>query len=230
MLIDLPIPGLVAEGGEHKFRLLKGAIAIAPRGPHTGVAESDYVGISTARQVGEKSWVLIDLPIPGLVAEGGEHKFRLLKGAVAIAQRGPYTGVAESDYVRTAIACQIDNKPRMHVDPPSPGLVAQTGDDDVRLLKAAVAVAECSPHSAISETDDVIMAARGQAGEEPGVFLDAPSQRDGDIDDAPASQGTGDIELVRRRLRPRQLFKVLAAVTGGPEVRVGACIQRLSVG
>ena len=55
VLVDAPAAGLEAEVGEHELRRLEGAVAVAQRRPHAGVAEADDVGPAVAGDVGQEA-------------------------------------------------------------------------------------------------------------------------------------------------------------------------------
>ncbi|HYS46601.1 MAG TPA: hypothetical protein VEM35_09190, partial [Rhizomicrobium sp.] len=99
---------------------------------------------------------------------------RLLKSALAIADRGPYAGVAEADDICMAIARQIDGEPRVPTDPPSL-LIPKVGEDEIRVLEGAVAIAARCPHAGVAEADDVGISAARQIGEKSRVLVDPPS-------------------------------------------------------
>ena len=92
-------------------------MAVAHRSPNACIAAADDIGATSARQVADKSWVLINPPSL-LHTEIREDVFRLAESAVASTQSSPHAGIAAADKIRNAVAVQIDNEPRMFVDPP----------------------------------------------------------------------------------------------------------------
>ena len=181
---------------EHRIRkgLAERAVAIAQRDPHTVLTKADDVGKSAVCQVRKKSRVTVDAPVlrVAIVRDGD---LRPLKRAVAVADRRPHILVAEADDVGPAIAVEIDDEARVPIDPPASRLVPEVGDHDLRILKTAVAVAERGPHAAVAEADDVGKAASGQRREESWMFVDAPSERGGNVENAPSAKRAGHIEL-----------------------------------
>ena len=126
---------------------------------------------------------------PSLVkTEVGDDEQRVLKCTIAVADGRPDASIAESDDVSQSVTVKVDDESWVLVNLPRPRQVAEIGNDHPRSLKAAVAIAERRPHSAIAETDDIGKTAVRQLGEKPRVFLDAPSQLDRDIHCAPATQ------------------------------------------
>src|SRR5262250_981462 len=62
----------------------------------------------------------------------------------------------------------------MLLDTPCAGLISEAGEDQVRFLEGAVAVAKRGPHPVISEGDNVCTAIAGEVGEEARMLLDTP--------------------------------------------------------
>src|SRR5262249_60444376 len=91
--------------------------------PYTPLFRSpDDVRAPVAGDVREKSRVLVDAPATRLLPEVREHHLRRLKGAVAIAARGPHAGVAEADDVGTTVARDIGEKTRIALRPKATGI------------------------------------------------------------------------------------------------------------
>ena len=65
MPIDVPAAALEAEVGEDELHRLEGAVAVAERDIHAGVAEADDVRATVAGEIGDESWVLVDPPSAG---------------------------------------------------------------------------------------------------------------------------------------------------------------------
>ncbi len=96
-----------------------------------------------------------------------------MERAVAVAEGGPHTVVAEADDVGTAVTGEIGEEPGVLVDPPR-GVDPEVGNHELWWLERAVAVAEGGPHTVVAEADDVNAAVPGEIGEEPGMLVDPP--------------------------------------------------------
>ncbi len=101
MCRDLPSL-LHAEGGKNILRGLKSAVAQAQGSPHPVVAKSHNVGMAAVGQRCQTPGMQINPPSSGLVAKGRQHNVGIRKGAVALAESGPHSAIAESDDVRMA--------------------------------------------------------------------------------------------------------------------------------
>src|ERR1700751_4339239 len=209
--------------------LAERAIAIAQSDPNAVFAESDNVGESAVGQVDKKSRVTADAPIL-VVAVVSDCDFRPLKSSVPVANGRPHIFVAESNDVGETISVEVNNEARMLINPPASRLVTEVGDHDLRVLKTAVTIAESGPNPAVSEADDAGKAASGQRGKESWMLVNPPSQRCGNVKDAPAAERARNIELARIRLGPGKLLPIVAAIIRLPHVRVGTGVQGLSVG
>src|ERR1700687_173220 len=91
-------------------------------------------------------------------------------------------------------------------------LVTEVGEHDLRSPKAAVPIAESRPNAAVSEGDDVGKAASRQRGKSPWMLVHPPSQRCGNVKDAPAAERPRNVELAGIRLRPGELLPIVAAI------------------
>ena len=155
---------------------LERAVAVAEGGPHTVVAEADDVGAAVPGEIGEVPGVLVDPPPRADPTEvAGELWW--LERAVAVAEGGPHTVVAEADDVGTAVTGEIGEEPGMLVDPPR-GVDPEVGNHELWWLERAVAVAEGGPHTVVAEADDVNAVVTGEIGEEPGMLVDPPPGTD----------------------------------------------------
>ena len=218
MLLDPPAL-VVAVVIVNRARGLKSADAVPDRRPHKIGAEADDVGEAVAVDVEHEPRVPVDQPAL-VVAEIVQRKSRGLKGSVAVSDRRPNAVVAEADHVGEAVLVQIREKPWVLVDLPASGVEAEIGVHDDRILERAFAVPERRPHAAGAEGDDVGKAAGCQRPEKAGMLVHPPSERDGEVYDAPAAHCPGDGELAGIGLGPGQLRPVRAAVARRPDVGI----------
>ena len=146
----------------------------------TQVAEPDDVRPIISGHVGKKAGVAIHAPATRDVAEIGKTKPRIRspEGAIAVAERGVNSGVAEAHDVGAFVTVYISKEPWMPVDPPPSSDVAEVGEDELWRLERAVAVAQRGPDPGVAEAYDVGPAVSGQIGKEPWVPVDPPPSSD----------------------------------------------------
>ena len=140
VLVDPPAAGVVAEVGDTSCGALKVPSAVGARDLDAGVAEADDVGAAVAGDVGQEARVLVDAPAAGVVAEVGDDQLRRVEGAVGVGARDLDAGVAEADDVGAAVAGDVGQEPRMLLDPPAAGVVAEVVDDELDGAEGAVGV------------------------------------------------------------------------------------------
>jgi hypothetical protein len=109
MLVDTPPSGVISEVRHHHLWRLKSAFAVVARDPHSGVSEAHDVGTAIA-EVGEEAWMPVNTPAPGVISEVLDHHLWRLKGAVAVVEGDPHSGVSEAHNVGTAIAVRSARK------------------------------------------------------------------------------------------------------------------------
>ena len=210
-------PALVeAELGLHELRRLEGAVAVAQRRPYAGVAEADDVRLAVAGDVGQEARVLVDAP--ALVeAELRLHELRRLEGAVAVAERRPYAGVAEADDVRLAVAGDVGQEAGVLVD--APALVeAELGLHELRRLERAVAVAQRRPYAGVAEADDVRPAVAGDVGQEARVLVHAPALVEAELGQHELRIGEEPLPLLRAVHTPASPKPTMSALPSAGEV------------
>ena len=129
-----------------------------------GVAEADDVSAAVTGDIGEEAGVPVDPPAAGLGAEvvDGRHG-RVGEGAVSVGQRDVDAGVAEPDDVGAAVTGDVRQQPQMGLDPP-PLVVAEVGQDEVRVGERPTVRRERRPHPRVAEADDVGPASSGEIG------------------------------------------------------------------
>src|SRR5260370_1066098 len=161
MLFHPPSAARAAAGRELEFRILERPGAVDDIGPHAVFSEPDDFLLLVTRRPPENA----RLPFPTLSgarnAEVRKDEQRLLKRAVAVAERGPHAVFSEPDDVRLPGARQICENARMLFHPPSAARVAEARELDFRLLARTFAAAERGPHAAFSTPDDLRTATLG---------------------------------------------------------------------
>ncbi len=200
MLGPVPTQSRV-EVGEHQFRWLEGAVAVAQGGPHTVVPEPDQVGLPVPRQVHHVARVLIDPPAL-VVAQVRHHELRRLECAVAVAQGGPHTVAPEADEVRLPVSGDVDHESWMLIDAPAL-VVPQVRHDEFHSLKGAVPVVPGRPDAGIAETDEVGASVPGEIRRQAGVSFVPPPRV--------------ETEAVENQVR--RLESAAGRVQGGPDSR-----------
>ena len=148
------------------------AVAVADRRPGARVAEADDVGATIAIEIGHQPGVAGDLPALART-EFREHQCCRLERAVSIAQGNPDTVIPKSDDVCSPVAGEVGDHSRVLVDAPTL-VVAQIGEDELRLLEAAVAIAQGDPHAVGAKAEDVGLAVAGDIGDEARMLIHAP--------------------------------------------------------
>ena len=175
MLVDAPAAGLVAEVVHDAGDGAEGAVGLGARDVDPGVAEADDVGAAVAGGVGQEPRMPVDAPAAGLVAEVVHDAGDGAEGAVGLGARDVDAGVAEADDVGAAVAGGVGQEPRMPVDAPAAGLVAEVFDDELRRAEGAVGLGARDVDAGVAEADDVGAAVAGGVGQEPRMPVDAPA-------------------------------------------------------
>ena len=93
-----------------------------------GVAEADDVGAAVTGGVGEEPRVLVDPPAAGVVAEVVDDELDGARRCRRLGARDIDAGVAEADDVGAAVAGGVGQEPRVPVDAPAAGVVAEVVD------------------------------------------------------------------------------------------------------
>src|SRR5439155_156643 len=145
------------------------AVAIAQGDPDAGVTEADDIRLVISVQIRKITGVQGDSPAL-VIVESGENELR----ATAARDGRPDTVVAESNDIGFSISGQVSRKAWLLFDAPAL-VVAQIVDDQLRRLKAAVAIAQRDPRAVVAEADNVSFAVTGYIGEKARVLIDAPA-------------------------------------------------------
>src|ERR1039457_5562921 len=175
VLLYTPCSGYVTEVRDHELRVLKSSVAVAERDVDPAISESDNVRAAVARKVGEEARVLVYMPTPGLITEVLDDELRVLKSSVPVAKRDVDSGVSEANDVRAAIPPHIGQEARVLLHTPTPGLITEVLDDEMRVLKSSVPVAKRDVDPGVSEADNVRAAIAPQVGQESRVLLYMPT-------------------------------------------------------
>src|ERR1039457_4233944 len=176
VLLHMPTSGFVTEVRDHGLWLEgESSVAVAERNVDAGVSEADDVRAAVAGQVGQEARVLLYTPCSGYVTEVRDHELRVLKRSVAVAERDVDPAISESDNVRAAVARKVGEEARVLVYMPTPGLITEVLDDELRVLKSSVPVAKRDVDPGVSEADNVRAAIAPQVGQESRVLLYMPT-------------------------------------------------------
>ncbi len=127
--------------------------------------------------VGEEPGVPVDPPAAGRVAEVRHDQLHGTVGSVRLRAGHPDAAVTETDDVGPAVAVGVGHQPRVPVDPPPTGVVAEVRDHQLGCGDPAVVLRPGNPHAGVAEADDVVLVVAGGVGEEPGMPLHPPAAR-----------------------------------------------------
>src|SRR5690606_32192246 len=92
---------------------------------HPGITESDDVRPAVTRGVGQEPRMPLHPPSTGNVAEIGDHPRHRTERPTGLRPRHVHPCITETDDVSPAVPGRIRQEPRMPLDPPPTGNVAE---------------------------------------------------------------------------------------------------------
>ena len=126
----------IAEVGQRETRGGKATLAIAGRGPHTGIPETHDAVLAGARQIGEKTRMFVHPPSSRVIAEIREDRNRLIVEAPPLPSSlfyATYARIAKAHNAGLAVTRQVGDKTGMFVYAPPSRVVTEIGDHRQRV-------------------------------------------------------------------------------------------------
>ena len=167
-------PLLDPEVVEGEFGWLESAVAVVDCDINTGVTESDDIATPVAREVGNESRVLVNLPSL-CSSEVVDDQVDRPKTAAAVVQRRPASGTSTTNDVSSSVSGQIGHEAGVNANLPSSGADAEVVDDGLRRGKSPIPVVARDKNMTFAETNDIETPVSCDVSKETEMTVEAPT-------------------------------------------------------
>jgi hypothetical protein len=165
---------LDAEVVEDQLGWLESAIAVVECDVNPGVTKPDDIATLVAREVGNESRVLVNLPSL-CSSKVVDDQIDRPKRAAAVVQRRPTSGTSATNDVGPSIPGQICYEAGVNANLPPSSADAEVVDDSLHWGKSPIAIVATDKDVIFAETNDVKASVSCNVGKETEMTVEAPT-------------------------------------------------------